>query len=147
MAQRAEKLSYWPGDTLVRAGQPGDGAYLLVSGPVERVAGLGASTPERVAPGMLIGEMAMLIEHNYAATFVARDRVFCLKFTRAAMHAYMCEDASVLEHFKRRITERMTRMSEDLRKIDRALAASAKTVVQPKPASQPRFVAAARAWR
>ena len=35
--------------------------------------------PEIVVPGSLIGELAMLVEHDYASTIVARDRVFCLK--------------------------------------------------------------------
>jgi len=35
-------------------------------------------------PGSLIGEMAMLVEHDYGSTIVARDRVFCLKLLRTA---------------------------------------------------------------
>jgi len=146
MAQRAEKFRYEPGETVIRAGQPGDGAYLLVSGRVDCLTG--APAPEPVEPGSLMGEMAMLIEHDYDATFVARERAFCLKLSRAEMHAQMLQDRSLIEHFQRRITERLARASEDLRRVDDALAAGASTSVQPTTAPEPpKFVAAARAWR
>jgi signal-transduction protein with cAMP-binding, CBS, and nucleotidyltransferase domain len=158
IAQRAERASFSPGGTLVEAGQPGDGAFLVVSGIVDRLAGPGPSNGaarERVGPGTLIGEMAMLIEHTHAATFVAVDRVFCLKLTRAGMHAHMRRDAAMIEHFERRITERLTRMSEELRQVESALAAKE---VEPAELAQPvhatpmhvtpvRFVAASRHWR
>ena len=69
IVRRAERVRFWPGDVLTKAGQPGDGAYLIVSGPAQRVAGPGIAAmamPEIVVPGSLIGEMAMLVEHDYA---------------------------------------------------------------------------------
>ena len=33
IVHRAERLRFCPGDLLAKAGQPGDGAYLVVSGP------------------------------------------------------------------------------------------------------------------
>src|SRR5256885_16323722 len=42
IVRRAERVRFWPGDVLTKAGQPGDGAYLIVSGPVQRVAGPGS---------------------------------------------------------------------------------------------------------
>jgi CRP-like cAMP-binding protein len=149
MAQRAETLRYRPGEHVIRAGRPGDGAYVLVSGSVDCFSGPEAtSAPERIEPGSLMGEMAMLIEHDYSATFIARDRALCLKLTRAALHAQMLEDPSLVEHFQRRITERLVRMTEDLRRIDSALAAGASNSPQPPSATMPqKFVAAARAWR
>ena len=119
IVRRAERLRFWPGDLLTKADQPGDGAYLIVSGPAHRVAGPGlVAMPEPVVPGSLIGEMAMLVEHDYGSTIVARDRVFCLKFMRAAMHAQMREDATLAEHFRDRVTERLLRTAEELRRID-----------------------------
>src|SRR5204862_4340979 len=88
IVRRAERVRFWPGDVLTKAGQPGDGAYVIVSGPVQRVGGPGIAAmalPEIVVPGSLIGELAMLVEHDYASTIVARDRVFCLKLIRTEM--------------------------------------------------------------
>lgn len=152
LAERAEKLRFRPGDTLVKAGQAGDGAYLVLSGSVECLTGSDpSSASERVEPGSLIGEMAMLIEHNYGSTFIARDRAYCLKLTRAAVHAQMLEDASLIEHFQRRITERLQHTRAELRRIDDALeqrqSAPPAVMQSASAASPPRFVPAARAWR
>jgi CRP-like cAMP-binding protein len=139
---RAKKLSFWPGDVLTKAGQPGDGAYLIVSGPAHRVARPGlADTPEVVLPGSLIGEMAMLVEHDYGSSIVARDRVFCLKILRAEMHAQMREDVTLAEHFHDRMTERLLQTAEELRRIEGALAVRSPATLQPPPE---KFVAAGR---
>jgi CRP-like cAMP-binding protein len=143
IVRNAERLRFWPGDQLTEAGEPADGAYLIVSGPAERVAGPGlpiavAPGSEALAPGSLIGELAMLVEIDYGSTVVARDRVFCLKLTRPAMHDQMLEDASLAEHFRQKLTERLLQTAADLRRIDQSL-------VQVRAAQQSpsrRFVAA-----
>jgi len=136
IAHGAERLKFWPGDLLTKAGQPGDGAYLIVSGPAQRVAGPGLmGAPELIAPGSLIGEMAMLVEHDYGSTIVARERVFCLKFLRSALHAQMREDVSLAEHFHDRVTEQLLRTAEELRRIDKDFAARGAATVQPAPAT------------
>jgi signal-transduction protein with cAMP-binding, CBS, and nucleotidyltransferase domain len=154
MARRGEKLRYSPGDSLIKAGQAGDGAYLILAGTVDCIAGGNAAPGERIAVGSLIGEMAMFVEDAFSATHVARDRVLCLKLTRAGMHAQMLEDPALIEHFQRRIAERTRRLSEELRQLDNASAAAktAQHVQASKPhqaAAEPpqRFVAAPRAWR
>ena len=111
IVHRAERQKFWPGDIITKAGEPADGAYLIVSGPAQRVAGPGLTTTvaEPVVPGSLIGEMAMLVEHDYGSTIVARDRVFCLKLLRETMHAQMREDPTLAEHFHGCLTERLLR--------------------------------------
>ena len=140
IVHRAERRRFWPGDLLTKLGQPSDGAYLLVSGPAQRAAGPRLmDMPEYIATGSLISEMAMLVEHDYGSTIVARDRVFCLKILRSALHAQMREDVLLAEHFHDRVTEQLQRTAEELRRIDKDFAASATAGVQPAPA---RFVAA-----
>jgi signal-transduction protein with cAMP-binding, CBS, and nucleotidyltransferase domain len=124
IARQVKKLKFLRGDIITKAGQMGDGAYLIVSGPTERVSGHGVGAKcEPVEPGSLIGEMAMLIEHAYGSTVVARDWVFCLKIMRAAMHAQMLEDASLAAHLQHHVTQRLLQVAEDLRQIDGMLAA------------------------
>src|SRR2546423_2776789 len=147
IVRRAERVRFWPGDVLTKAGQPGDGAYLIVSGPAQRVAGpdiAAMAVPEIVVPGSLIGELAMLVEHDYASTIVARDRVFCLKLIRTEMHAQMREDAALTEHFRDRMTERLLQTAEELRRIEDALAARSPATLQPTPE---KFVAATGWYR
>jgi CRP-like cAMP-binding protein len=124
IARQAERLVFRRGESITTAGQPGDGAYLVVSGPAERLLRPGfASAGELVEPGSLISEMAMLVEHTHRATVVARDRVLGLKITRRTLHAQMHEDPSLALHFEQRITERLSKIAEELRQIDRVLIA------------------------
>ena len=73
----------------------------------------------------------MLVEHDYRATVVARDRVLCLKVTRAAVRAQMLEDPGLARYFEKRIAERLTRVADELREIDSVLAACGSQSAQP----------------
>jgi signal-transduction protein with cAMP-binding, CBS, and nucleotidyltransferase domain len=161
IARRGEKLRYSPGDVLMRAGQPGDAAYLVLSGAVDRVGDSEPVAAERVAPGSLLAEMAMFVEHIHTATYVARERAYGLKLSRTSMHAVMVEDAVLIEHFQRRITEKVRRVAEELRQMENPSSAPAAPMsgtrpsqpaaspmpVPKAPTPAPRFVAAPRAWR
>ncbi len=123
IARHSKRLKFLRGDIIIRSGQFGDGAYLIVSGPTEQVLGHGVGAQRQpIEPGSLIGEMAMLIEHAYGSTVVAGDWVYCLKITRAALHTQMLADPSLAEHFERRVTDRLLQVMEDLRRIEGAIA-------------------------
>jgi CRP/FNR family transcriptional regulator, cyclic AMP receptor protein len=141
IARRAERMTFRSGETITRQGEPGGGAYLLVSGVAECVAADGIATADAVIePGSLIGELAMLVEHTYGTTVVARERVLCLKIMRFAMHNQMLTEPSLAEHLSRKITARLAQMAEDLRHIDRTLTPahvepSQAQMVAPAPAT------------
>jgi len=123
IARHAERLRFRPGQIITKAGEPGDGALVVVAG---KAACIGRPqplpSPEPVEPGSLIGEMAMLVEHEYSATIVAQERVLCLKITRRALQAQMLEDFSLAEHFQKCIADRLRQMQQQLRQIDAVLA-------------------------
>jgi CRP/FNR family cyclic AMP-dependent transcriptional regulator len=133
IARKAEKVKFRARQNITEAGASGDGAYLLVSGNVERPTAPDQSLP----PGSLIGELAMLVEHNYGATIVAKGRVHCLKITRAALHELMLADPSLADLFSQHISERLHKTVDRLRRIDHLLAGS-----QAGSAEQPAFMAA-----
>jgi CRP-like cAMP-binding protein len=142
IVHRADRLKFWPGDLITKAGRSGDGAYLIVSGLAHRITGPGLeAASEPVAPGSLIGEMAMLVEHDYGSTVVARDRVFCLKIMRSALHAQMLTDVTLAENFHDRLTERLLQTAEELRRIDRSLAHTPATL---QPATEKLLAATGR---
>ena len=115
-------MKFRPGDIITRAGQPGDGAYLIVSGPAGMSCSPGSAIPaEPVEPGSLIGEMAMLIEHDYGSTVVARDRVLCLKITRAADARPDAGRRYAREHFQQPHHRAACNMTDELRQIDSVL--------------------------
>ena len=120
IAQRAEKVKFRSRECITEAGASGDAAYLLVSGTVERL-----SAPDQpLPPGSLIGELAMLVEHNYGATIVAKGRVHCLKITRSVLHDLMLADPSLAELLSQHISERLRRAANGLMRIDHLLAKS-----------------------
>ena len=140
LARQAERVAFRRGEIIARAGEPADGAYLIVSGPAELIVQRGSrASAAPVEPGSLVGEMAMLVEHRYRDTVVARDRVLCLRITRAAVLAQMLEDIRLARHFEGRIAERLSRVADELRHIDSLLAAcpskSAQPAGEPLPAA------------
>jgi CRP/FNR family cyclic AMP-dependent transcriptional regulator len=153
LARHTERIKFAPGEFITRAGAAGDGAYLLVSGAAERLPDAGVTEPaERVEPGSFIGQLAMLIEHAYGSSVVARERVNCLKITRAGMHAQMVGDPSLALHFERHVTQHLGAVARQLREIDSLLqarqaslggsAAALPPPAQPTlPASAPRALA------
>lgn len=133
IAYRAEKLRFRAGDVITHRGAVADGAYIIVSGQAESLDGAVPGEREPIDEGSIIGEMAMLIEHEYRATVVARDRVLCLKVNRATLVQQMLEDPSVADSLHEEMTRRLMRTAEELRRIDSKLAGAWSAA--PPPAS------------
>jgi CRP/FNR family transcriptional regulator, cyclic AMP receptor protein len=125
IARQAERISFRPGAKITTAGEPGDGAYLIVAGEAVRVS---LDRDQAIEPGSLIGEIAMLTEHTYGATVIARGRVHALKITRSALHAQMRDDPPLADHFTRLLAERLTQVAAEMRGIDEMLAGAARRV-------------------
>ncbi len=122
IARRAERVMYRDGAVLCEEGDAADAAILIVSGDTERVAA-GARDP--IEPGSLVGEMAMLIDHTYGSTVVARGPVKALRLPRAILHEMMLADPSLADHMVARISQRLSNVLQDLQSVDAALAAPA----------------------
>ena len=122
IAQQAEHCWFRHGDVITRAGAPGDGAYLILTGDARRMSRVGSPAPsEAIAAGSLVGELAMLVEHIYGATVVADGLVNCLKLARAMLHDQMCADPDIAERLARVIKRRLQLTAAELRSIDRLL--------------------------
>ena len=125
IVRQAERIVYHPGDTIVEAGTTGDAAVLIVAGDAVRfleeepTAGLNT---QGVAAGSLLSELAMLVDHEHGATVVAHTTVRALRITRTGLHAQMLDDPDLAGHFVDRITERLHRVADELRRIDYAFA-------------------------
>jgi CRP-like cAMP-binding protein len=127
IVRQAERIVYSPGDTIVEAGTAGDAAVLIVSGDAVRfldgepATGLNA---QGVGAGSLLSELAMLVEHEHGATVVAHTTVRALRITRAGLKAQMLDDPDLASHFVDRITERLNRVADELRRIDHAFTST-----------------------
>ena len=127
IARASERIVFRTGQDIITADQPGEAAYLLMGG--ECIAhdddGTMPAAARPLPEGTLLGEMAMLIEHDYAVTVVARTSVRALKISRQAMLRLMAEDPDLAQHFVDRIASRLTRVAVELRRIDQMLALAA----------------------
>jgi len=121
LALEAEVITFKRGDTIIKAYQEGDCAFLIGSGEVIEEAEPGDGEPSKeFGTGTVIGEMAMLVETLHSATVVARTPVRALKFQRDALHALMEKDTTLSEHFVGKMRERLTETANRLREVDRA---------------------------
>jgi CRP-like cAMP-binding protein len=123
IVRQAERIVYHPGDTIVEAGTTGDAAVLIVAGDAVRFLedepAISLNT-QGIAAGSLLSELAMLVDHEHGTTVVAHTTVRALRITRSGLHAQMLDDPDLAGHFVDRITERLHRVADELRRIDYA---------------------------
>jgi CRP-like cAMP-binding protein len=123
IAHVAERVVFRAGEGIVREGDIGDAAYLLVSGEASlTLRAEPEAPPQVVVPGSLIGELAMFIEHEYASTVVASCTIRALRIERGPMLQLLGSDPDMAEHFVHKIASRLTRLADEIKRIDRSLA-------------------------
>jgi CRP-like cAMP-binding protein len=121
IARRAERIVYRPGDTIIEEDCIGDAAVLIVSGDAVRISGPEHNgSPEPVAAGSLVGEMAMLVESIHSSTVVARGNVRAMRINRSELLLQMEQDPTLADHFLERTSGRLRVLADDLRAVDRA---------------------------
>ena len=79
------RKKFGPGELIVEEGHTGNGLYLIISGNVEAVKGLGTQQQQivnKLGEGEVFGEMALLGEWPRTATVRAVDNVECLGIDR-----------------------------------------------------------------
>ena len=79
------RKNFGPGELIVEEGHTGNGLYLIVSGNVEAIKGLGTEQQQivnKLGAGEVFGEMALLGEWPRTATVRAVDNVECLGIDR-----------------------------------------------------------------
>lgn len=77
--------SFGPGDLIVEEGETGNGLYIIISGDVDVLKGLGVNNPVSLghrSSGEVFGEMALLGEWPRTASVRAIDQVECLGIDR-----------------------------------------------------------------
>jgi CRP-like cAMP-binding protein len=124
LALTAERVRFNDGEPLIRTGEEGEAAFLIVSGEVMvDIEDDEAETRAVLPAGTLVGELAMLIETEHSSTVKAAGAVNALKFSRQMMHELMQRYPGMAEHFTSKIRARLELMAEALREIDEMLDA------------------------
>jgi CRP-like cAMP-binding protein len=122
IARRAEHILYHPGAVIMEENTEGHAAILIVAGETVRVSGPELkSRLEPIPPGSLLGETAMLVEATFGSTVVARGHVRALRISRDELHAQMLADPLIADRLVANIAQRLTRLAEELRRVDEIL--------------------------
>lgn len=119
----AEKVYFESGDILVTRNRIGDTAYLILTGAARCLDFPGnPAACERIEPGSLVAELAMLSGIVHALTVEARGRVRALALRREAMNWLMRQDPSIAAQISDNLLLRLQSFARDLRRLDAFLA-------------------------
>ena len=112
IASLGQEARFARGSQIVRAGEPGNGFFLILQGAasIVRPSGL-PSIP--IGVGSYFGEMALIDGGPRSATVVADTDVLCLRLSRAPFQRMLKDEPEVsialLKEFARRIRELQAR--------------------------------------
>jgi CRP-like cAMP-binding protein len=109
-AEGTEVVRVAAGQTLFRAGDPGDAMYVLITGSADVL--VGDEVIERAGPGSLLGELALIDAAPRAATVVATTECRLVSLNKEQFHALI----RGTPYFA---TEVMRVMADRLRRMDR----------------------------
>jgi nitrite reductase/ring-hydroxylating ferredoxin subunit len=105
------------GDLVVEEGRTGNGLYVVLSGKVEVVKGLGGPNPHVAAvlgPGEPFGEMALLGDWRRSASVRALEEVSCLGMDRWAFLAHLNREPQLAVRMLQMLAERLAQTNERL---------------------------------
>lgn len=123
IANKGKKAFFETRAPLVKEGQAGDTAYLILSGRVLSESSELGRTAEILGPGAFVGELAMIVEICHTFTIRAEERVRALAISRADLLEVMESDSSIVRHFAEKLIVRLNAFANDLRKVDAKFAA------------------------
>lgn len=120
---KGKKTFFEAGARVIASGETGQTAYLILSGhAVTKPPKASKLEPEKLGPGTLIGETAMLTETVYSIDVVAEARMRTLALKREDLFAVMEADPSIAQELADKITERLIYLARDLREVDARFA-------------------------
>lgn len=124
IADCGSKAFFQAGDAIVREGEQGEVAYMILTGKASCfIRNRNETFEEDLWPGTLIGELAMLVETIYPITVVAKERVRALAIHREAFREVMERDPAIAQHMSDMLLARLSGLVEQLRTVDEKLAA------------------------
>jgi CRP-like cAMP-binding protein len=106
------QLSFGPGDTIVKEGDPGDGLYLILSGSAQVVrggAGDRAKPVSTLGPFRSFGEVSLLVEQPRMASVVATTPLRCVKLTRPQLAVLEDKEPKLAVRLYRLVAESLAR--------------------------------------
>ncbi len=106
------QLSFGPGDTIVKEGDPGDGLYLILSGSAQVIRGSRADNLKplgTLGPFRSFGEVSLLVDQPRAASVVATTPLRCVKLTRSQLALVEEKEPKLAVRLYRLVAESLAR--------------------------------------
>ena len=117
LAFMSERVAFDPGKMLMRQGDPGDAAYLIIDGQAEVVfdtAG-GPVVVATLGANEIVGEMAILADVPRAATVRAKDRLVTLRISKEPFMRMVREFPNMAISIMRELALRLDATNNQLR--------------------------------
>lgn len=128
LAFAAESRTLRAGDVLFRAGEPSDGAVLVVSGSVALSALDDGKPASAIAgPGAMIGELALFTSVPRQVTAIAREPTQVMRLPRSVMRRVLGESPDSAEAIAAAIGDRLRGFVGELSAVQQALNAIDRT--------------------
>jgi CRP-like cAMP-binding protein len=116
LAISTEKMHLRLGDTLFEEGEPADGAFVVIAGAVRLKRGKDKplDEPQIARGGALIGETALIIETDRAATAIALEPSTLYRITRVVFLRMLESDVEAANSLRETIARRIDAALDDL---------------------------------
>jgi CRP-like cAMP-binding protein len=113
VADKATKISFRKGQTLIHKGKRSNGVYLLLKGTARVQIRPGTASPE-IRPGEICGEMAFLEDMPASANVVAHDDVDAYHLDRPALESLFELFPHLASRFYRSLATNLSRRLREM---------------------------------
>ncbi len=126
LAFTSERLTFSPGTTLFRQGDPGDAAYIIVAGDADIIVNTPGG-PLKVAQlhkNDFVGEIAILCDVPRTATVQAATELTTLRISKDLFFRLVTEFPQMAVEIMRVLAQRLEKTTADLRETSAKLSAN-----------------------
>lgn len=117
MAFASERLTFKPGEAVVRQGDPGDAAYVIIAGTADVVVQTpsGPLTVASMQCNDIVGDIAILIDVPRTATVMATSELVTLKLTKELFFQLVTDFPEIAVQIMRVLATRLENTTAQLR--------------------------------